>query len=178
MAENGKGPTRRRRRSVSRFPSAVFRQSLSVVCSRFNEKVTSRLLASCLGALEAGGIPPARVRVVRVPGSWEIPWAAQEEALSGRCRAVICLGAIIQGETPQNRYLSSAVFSALQEVGLKTRVPVFLGVITVDNVQQAMARTRGSLDRGREAAESALDMLAAAARPATRSRRGGGRRNG
>ena len=151
--------------------------AISIVCSRFNEKVTSRLLASCLGALKAGGVPPARVRVVRVPGSWEIPWAAQEEALSGRCRAVICLGAIIQGETPQNRHLSSAVFSALRKVGLRTRIPVLLGVITVDDVHQAMARTRGSLDRGREAAESALHMLAMV-RPAVRSRRGGGRRNG
>ena len=147
--------------------------TISVVCSRFNEKVTSRLLASCLGALEAGGIPPARVRVVRVPGSWEIPWAAQEEAMSGRCRAVICLGAIIQGETPQNRHLSSAVFSALQEIGLKTRIPVLLGVITVNNVNQAMARTRGSLDRGREAAQSALEILRLRCQVGTRDARVG-----
>ncbi len=135
------------------------RGAISVVCSRFNEEVASRLLASCLRTLEAGGIPRSKLRVVRVPGSWEIPWAVQEEALSGRCRAVIALGAIVQGETPQNRHLSSAVFEALQDVSLKTRVPVLLGVITVGNLRQAMARTRGSLDRGREAAESAIEML-------------------
>jgi len=129
-----------------------------VVASRFNEDVTDALLASCVRTLAKNGVARSRLAVARVPGSWEIPWAAQEMALSGRFDAVICIGAILKGETPQNHHLARSVIEQIQAVSLKTRVPLILGVITPDTRAQAMARTRGSLDRGREAALAALEM--------------------
>ena len=132
---------------------------IAIVASRFNSEVTDRLLESCLARLSRGGVPRSAVDVVRVPGAWEIPWAVQERAGSRRYGCVIALGAVLQGRTSQNEHLSRSVFQALQLVALKTRVPCVLGVITPRTSAQAMARTRGELDRGRESAEAALDLL-------------------
>ncbi|MDE2039439.1 MAG: 6,7-dimethyl-8-ribityllumazine synthase [Elusimicrobia bacterium] len=132
--------------------------SVAVVVSRFNEEVTSRLSERCLATLKANGVQ--RARVIRVPGAYELPWAAQELALSKRYAVVIALGCVIKGDTEQNRHISRSVIQALQHVALLTRVPVILGVITPDTRAQALLRTRGKLDRGREAALAALEMLA------------------
>lgn len=129
-----------------------------IVASRFNEEVTERLLASCLRTLWEAGAAASRVRVVRVPGAFEIPWAAQELARSGRFSALICLGCILQGRTPQNDHIARSVVSSLQDLSLRTRTPVALGVITPKTWKQALARARGPLDRGREAALAALEM--------------------
>ncbi|MBI4425737.1 MAG: 6,7-dimethyl-8-ribityllumazine synthase [Elusimicrobia bacterium] len=131
-----------------------------IVASRFNEEITDALLANCLARLREAGVPPARVRVVRVPGGFEIPWAAQKLAASRRFDAVICLGAVLRGQTPQNDYMSRSLFSHLHAISLSTGTPCILGVITPDTWKQAQARTRGELDRGREAADAALEMAA------------------
>lgn len=132
---------------------------IGVAVSRFNEDVTSRLLRGCLKTLESRGIKKTAVRVVYVPGGYELPWAVQELALSKRFGVIIALGCILKGQTPQNDHMAAATIQNLQAIALKTRVPCILGVITPRTHAQAMARTKGALDRGKEAALAALDML-------------------
>jgi len=136
---------------------------LGVVVSRFNSEITGKLLASCLKTLDRHGIPHSRIRTLWVPGSYEIPWGAQEMALSKRFDAIICLGAILKGETPQNAHISASTIHHLQSISLSTRVPCLLGVITPNTYAQAKARTHGELDRGREAALAAIALLREAA---------------
>lgn len=134
------------------------RARFAVVVSRFNEEITDALLASCLRRLsEAGARAPD---VVRVPGGFEIPWAAQRLAATRRYDAVICLGCILRGQTPQNDHISRSVFQHLHDISVSTGVPCILGVLTPDTWAQAKARTKGKLDRGREAADAALEMAA------------------
>ena len=136
------------------------RSRFGIVASRFNHEITDRLLENCLATLRRHGVSGGAVRVVRVPGAFEIPWAAQELARSRRFDAVICLGAVLKGGTPQNDYISDAVIHSIQRVSLETRTPCILGVIVPDTWKQAVARTRGEMDRGRESALAALEMAA------------------
>lgn len=131
-----------------------------IAVSRFNAEITSRLLKNCLAALARAGVPRSRAVVVEVPGGYELPWAAQELARSGRYDAVICLGAVLRGATSQNEHIARSVIQHLHDISMITRVPVILGVITPDTWAQAVARSRGRLDRGKEAAEAALEMAA------------------
>ncbi len=132
---------------------------IGLAVSRFNEDVTSKLLASCVKTLKSSGLDDADLRVVRVPGGYELPWAVQELAASGEHDVVIALGCILKGATPQNDHIARSTIQQLHRIALRTRVPVILGVITPNTRAQAVARTRGSLDRGKEAALAALEML-------------------
>ena len=134
------------------------RPRFGVVVSRFNHTITNRLLSSCLRTLKKAGVRDTEIRTVEVPGGYEIPWAAQELALTRKYRAVICLGAVLRGQTPQNTYISQSSIHHLQEISLRTRVPCILGIITPNNPSQALSRTRGTKDRGREAALAALEV--------------------
>lgn len=129
-----------------------------IVVSRFNEEITEALLKSCLRTLRAAGVAEADVRVVRVPGAFEIPWAAARLARSRRLDAVICLGAVLKGQTPQNDYIAQAVYANVQRIAVETGVPCVIGVLTPRTWAQAVARTRGKLDRGAEAAHAALEV--------------------
>lgn len=133
---------------------------VAIVKSRFNEEVTSRLLASCLKTFRSEGWTDAQLKVVEVPGGWEIPWAAQELAKTNLYSAVVALGCVMKGQTPQNGHLARSLVQSLHRISLDTRVPVILGVITPNNERQAMARTKGKMDRGQEAALAALEMIA------------------
>lgn len=135
-----------------------------IVAARFNPEVTRRLQASCVSTLTAAGVPAAAIETVWVPGSFEIPWALNELARSGRYDAVIALGCILKGQTPQNDHIAAAVALSIQQIAVATRVPCVFGVITPLNGKQAMARTKGGMDRGKEAAEVALEMAAIRAR--------------
>ncbi len=135
------------------------KSKIGIVASRFNENVTERLLANCLKTLEAAKIAKSDILVIRVPGAYEIPWTLQEMALSGKYSVLITLGCILKGETPQNDYMAKAVVESIQKISLETRVPCLLGVITPNTEKQALARTRGEMDRGKEAALAALEML-------------------
>lgn len=130
----------------------------AVVVSRFNSEITEAMLASCVKRLGKAGVRPADLEVARVPGAFEIPWAADRLAATGRFDAVITLGCVVRGRTPQNDYISRCVFQHLQRVSLKRGVPCILGVITPNTWAQALARTKGKLDRGLEYAEAALEM--------------------
>ncbi|MBI3300327.1 MAG: 6,7-dimethyl-8-ribityllumazine synthase [Elusimicrobia bacterium] len=140
------------------------RTRIAVAASRFNEEVTARLLASCIRTLARGGVAAADIEVVRVPGGFELPWAAARLAKGRRFDAVIALGCVLKGSTPQNDHISSATVFHLQRIAVETGVPVILGVITPNTWAQALARTKGALDRGKEAAEAALEVVALAGR--------------
>ncbi len=133
---------------------------VAIVQSRFNETVTSRLLASCLKAFKSGGWNESQLKVVTVPGGWEIAWAVQELAKTNLYQAVIALGCVMKGQTPQNEHLARSLLQSLHRIALDTRIPVILGVITPNTQKQALARTRGETDRGHEAALAAIEMIA------------------
>jgi 6,7-dimethyl-8-ribityllumazine synthase len=133
---------------------------VAIAVSRFNEEVTSRLLASCLKTFKDEGWTQAQLKVVHVPGGYELPWTVNELARTGRYDAVIALGCVLKGQTPQNDHISSSLVRSLHEISVAARVPVILGVLTPNTWKQAMARTKGSLDRGKEAALAALEMVA------------------
>ena len=131
---------------------------VAVAVSRFNEEVTSRLLASCLKTFKDEGWKDSQLRVVHVPGGYELPWTVNELARSGRYDAIVALGCVLKGETPQNDHISRSLVQSLHRISIDARVPVILGVLTPNTEAQAMARTKGALDRGKEAALAALEM--------------------
>ena len=132
---------------------------IAVAVSRFNEEVTTKLLGSCLKTLKAGGCSGSAVKVVEVPGGYELPWTVQKLARTKKFDAVIALGCVLKGQTPQNDHIARSIVQHLHDISLSEDVPVVLGVMTPATWKQAVARTKGSLDRGKEAAEAALEML-------------------
>jgi 6,7-dimethyl-8-ribityllumazine synthase len=131
---------------------------IAIAVSRFNEEVTSKLLNSCLKTLRAEGLKDSQLKVVDVPGGFELPWTVNELARSGKYTVVVALGCVLKGSTPQNEHISRSLVFQLHEISVATRVPVVLGVITPNTWEQAVARTKGKLDRGHEAALAALEM--------------------
>jgi 6,7-dimethyl-8-ribityllumazine synthase len=130
---------------------------IGIVASRFNQDVTDLLLKGAIEALAEAGVADDRIVAVSVPGAFEIPGAAQ--ALASRVDAVVCLGAVIRGETEHFTYVASAVQQGVVRVSLDTGVPVIFGVLTTDNVEQALDRAGGELgNKGAEAAMDAVEM--------------------
>ena len=133
---------------------------VAVVASRWNDFIVSRLISGATDALERLGAAGDAVTIVRVPGSFEIPVAARKAATSGKYDAVVCLGAIIRGETSHNEYIAAEVFKGIAQVSMETNVPVVLGVITADNLEQAIDRAGAkSGNKGFEAAMTAVEMV-------------------
>ncbi len=130
----------------------------AVVTARFNPKITAGLLNGCLKALKEAGVKQSHVIQLEVPGAFELPWAAQEAALSRKFDAVICLGAIIRGETDHYQYVAAEAARGIREAGMQTRVPVIFGVITCNNLAQAVARSTGKHNKGYEAGWAATEM--------------------
>ena len=132
---------------------------IGIVVSRFNEMITEKLLAGAVDTLRETGIAEQDITLVRVPGSFEIPVASQRLAETGKLEAIICLGAVIRGETPHFEYISSQVAHGISQVALKYDLPVTFGVITADTVEQALARAGVKhANKGSEAAISAVQM--------------------
>jgi 6,7-dimethyl-8-ribityllumazine synthase len=130
-----------------------------VVVARFNAHVTAALYDGCRDELGARGADESAVATVEVPGCFELPLVARALADSGRFDAVVCLGAIIRGDTPHFDYVSSETASGIQRAALDSGVPVIFGVLTVDNEEQALERIGGSEGhKGREAALTAIEM--------------------
>ncbi len=130
-----------------------------VVLSMFNPSVTSRLLTGAMDALAQAGVSKDQTNVVRVPGAFEIPVVAQRLAQSGQYHAVICLGAVIRGETPHFEYISAEVARGIGEVALDCELPVIFGVLTTDTVDQANERSViGGRNKGFEAGVTAVEM--------------------
>jgi 6,7-dimethyl-8-ribityllumazine synthase len=133
---------------------------LTIVAGRFNDSVTKPLLEGALDGLREHGLDPSDVPVVWVPGAYEIPLVAQRLAGAGDVDAVICLGAVIRGGTPHFEYFAGQCAAGVTRVALDTGVPVIFGVLTTDDVDQAMERAGGSEgNKGREAALTAIEMV-------------------
>src|SRR5574340_95029 len=131
----------------------------AIVLSRFNSFVTDRLLAGAMDALARTGCRPEDVEVVKVPGSWEIPLAAKTVAAQKRHDAVICLSAVIRGDTPHFDYVAAEASKGLAQVSLETGVPVAFGVLTTNNLEQAIDRAGAkSGNKGFDAAMGAVEM--------------------
>lgn len=131
-----------------------------IVAARFNEALVDALLARAQATLRAAGVKATNVTVVRVPGSHEVPWAAQQLAARGRRDCVIALGVLIGGDTNHHEMVGQSVSHALQGIAVTTGVPVINGVIVTDTLAQAKARTTGKINRGAEFAQAALAMAA------------------
>lgn len=130
-----------------------------VVVAKFNKFVTSKLLSSCLEGLTKHGGRGQDIEVVRVPGAFEIPLAAKTLAQSGRFDAVICLGAVIRGDTPHFEYISTEASRGIGQAALDAEVPIIFGVLTTETVAQAIERADSAkFNRGGEAAKSAIEM--------------------
>jgi 6,7-dimethyl-8-ribityllumazine synthase len=128
-----------------------------IVVARFNSAVTDRLLGGALRALQECGMVDDGIDVVHVPGAFEVPLVAQKLAQSDRYDAVICLGAVVRGETQHHRYISAAVFDALQHLQVTHQVPVALGILTTENMEQALHRS--AADRNNKGFEAALTAV-------------------
>lgn len=134
-------------------------RTIAVVVARFNAHVTGQLYDGCREELLGRGLDPASLTTVEVPGCFELPVVAKQLAASGRFDAVICIGAVIRGDTPHFDYVSAGTANGIQRAALDTGVPVIFGVLTTDNDEQALARTGGSEGhKGREAAMTAIEM--------------------
>ena len=131
----------------------------AIVVSQYNDFVTERLLAGALAALAAAGVASDDVMVVHVPGAFEIPFAAQHVAETGRFDAIVCLGCVIRGATPHFEYIASAVANGLTAASAATGIPMAFGVLTTNSVEEAIERAgEGDANKGREAALAAVEM--------------------
>jgi 6,7-dimethyl-8-ribityllumazine synthase len=133
--------------------------SLAIVVSRFNRLVTERLLAGAHDALARHGVDQEKVDVAWVPGSLELPLAARRLAERGRYDAIVCLGAVIRGETPHFDYVASQAAAGISRVALDTGVPTIFGVITANTLEQALERAGGKAgNKGYDAVVTAIEM--------------------
>ncbi len=134
-------------------------RSFGIVASRFNDFVVKALLEGAIEAIRRHGGDAEAVDVIWVPGSYEIPLAAKELALSGRYDALICLGAVIRGATAHFDYVAGGAAGGISNVALETGVPVIFGVITTESIEQAIERAGTKMgNKGFEAAVSAMEM--------------------
>ena len=146
---------------------------VAIVVARFNETITSRLLDGALRTLAEHGVGENRIDVAWVPGAFEIPTVAKRLAAGGRYVAVICLGAVIRGETSHDQHINRAVSGAIAALGVEVGLPVIFGVLTCNTLEQAVARSGGEPgtrgkdrpdsrlgNKGSQAAEAALEMIA------------------
>lgn len=134
-------------------------KKIAVVVARFNDFITSKLLEGALKTLKEHGVDEKEVTVALVPGSFELPFVAKRWAASKKWDAVICLGALIRGETAHFDYIAQAASNGIEQVSRETGIPVIFGVLTCDSVDQAMERVGGKVGhKGEEAALAALEM--------------------
>ena len=145
---------------------------IAIVVSRFNDTITRRLLDGAVETLTTRGVCDEQIDVAWTPGAFEIPTVAERMASSGRYVAVICLGAVIRGETTHDQHINRAVSMALAEIGIHHGIPVIFGVLTCNSLEQAVARSGGEAgtrgkdqpgsrlgNKGMECAEAALEMI-------------------
>jgi 6,7-dimethyl-8-ribityllumazine synthase len=131
----------------------------AIVQSRFNEKICERLLAAALSCLREHGYDESNIPVIKVPGAFEIPLIAEKLASQKKYDAIICLGAVIKGETAHFEYISKAVTDGILQVSLKYGIPVIFGVLTAYDERQAEERSgEKESNKGWEAAETAIEM--------------------
>lgn len=133
---------------------------LGIVVSRFNDFLTSHLVDGAMDALIRHGVKDGNIKIIKVPGSFEIPCVAKKLATSKKYDAVICLGVIIRGDTLHYQYVSSEVAKGIAAISIETGVPVIHGVLTVENIEQGIERSgTKSGNRGWDAAINAIEMV-------------------
>lgn len=132
----------------------------AIVVSRYNHTITSKLLDGALQTLTRHGVKDHMIDVAWVPGAWELPVIARKFTRSDRHAAVLCLGAVIRGETTHDQYINQQVSHSLGQLSLETGVPVLFGVLTCNTVEQAIHRAGGNHgNKGAECAQAALEMV-------------------
>lgn len=137
----------------------VKNEKFAVVVSRFNEFISSKLLSGAVDELVRHGVKDDNITVVWAPGAFEVPVIAKKLAKSGAYDAIIALGAVIKGSTPHFDYVSAEISKGIASVSLETGVPVIFGVLTTDNIEQAIERAgTKSGNKGSDAAKSAIEM--------------------
>lgn len=129
---------------------------IAVIAARFNQQIVDELLQGCVGRLAELGIDSSKVQIHRVPGAFELPVAAKLAGQTGKFAAVICLGAVIRGDTPHFDFVAGEAARGIQQVAIELGLPVIFGVLTTNTEEQARQR----LGAGRRAAEAAVEMLA------------------
>lgn len=135
-------------------------RKVALVVSRFNEFFSQELLAGAQDCLQRHGVAAEKIDVAWVPGSFELPLGAKRLARSGRYAAVVCLGCLIQGDTPHFQYIAAEVTKGIAQVSLETDVPIVFGVITAETLEQAIERAgTKSGNKGFDAAMTALEMI-------------------
>ncbi len=133
---------------------------VAIVASRFNEIIVNKLLGGAVDGLVRHGVEEENITAAWVPGAFEIPVAASRLARSGEYDAVICVGAVIRGDTSHYDYVCSEVSKGIAQVGLSTGIPVLFGVITTENIEQAIARAGSKAgNKGYDCALSAIEMV-------------------
>jgi 6,7-dimethyl-8-ribityllumazine synthase len=131
----------------------------AIVVARFNDFVTTRLEAGAVEALLSAGVSRQNISIIRVPGAFEIPFAAQQAARRGRFAAVVCLGCLIRGATAHFEYIAAAASQGIVAASLTTGVPMTFGVLTTNSKEEALERAvPGPLNKGWEAAMATVDM--------------------
>lgn len=133
---------------------------IAIIRSRFNEEITSGLLKGAIKALREETVLQKNVKIVEVPGAWEIPFAVNKLGQTKKYAAIICLGAVIKGETTHDYWINHAVFPALQEAVEEYLIPITLGIITCQTWKQAKARSGNNKNnRGYAATKAAVEMI-------------------
>ena len=134
-------------------------EKFCIIISRFNDFIGSKLLSGAIDELKRHGVSDDNIDIVKVPGAFEIPFAAQKFAKTGKYNALITLGAVIKGSTPHFDYVSAEVSKGVAHVSLETGVPVIFGVLTTDNIEQAIERAGTKAgNKGSDAAKTAIEM--------------------
>ena len=135
-------------------------EKFCIIISRFNDFIGSKLLSGAIDELKRHGVSDDNIDIVKVPGAFEIPLAAQKFAKTGKYNALITLGAVIKGSTPHFDYVSAEVSKGVAHVSLETGVPVIFGVLTTDNIEQAIERAGTKAgNKGSDAAKTAIEMV-------------------
>lgn len=135
-------------------------EKFCIILSRFNDFIGSKLLAGAVDELKRHGVADENIEIVRVPGAFEIPLTAQKFAQMGKYGAIITLGAVIKGSTSHYDYVCAEVSKGVAQVSLQTGIPVIFGVLTTDNIEQAIERAGTKAgNKGADAAKSAIEMV-------------------
>lgn len=144
-------------RAASSLPAE---SRFGIVVSEYNDSVTGKLLEGAVGTLTAHGIADRSIEVCYVPGAWEIPLVAQRLAATGRFAAILCLGAVIRGETTHDQQINRQVSLSLGQLALQHDLPILFGILTCESLEQAIQRSGGRVgNKGSECAEAALQMV-------------------
>lgn len=132
----------------------------AIIVSRFNDFISSKLVDGAMDALKRHGVEEGKVSLIKVPGSFEIPSVAKRLAKSDKFDAIICLGAVIRGATPHFDFIAAEVAKGVASVALESDIPVTFGVLTTDNLEQAIERAGSKAgNKGWDAAISAIEMV-------------------